>query len=75
MTYERSELILAFADSIGQAKAEDAVDRAAHAVGVGSRESFSEDEAGELLDYLAEDDEADTLTSVSANTVKTQLLH
>lgn len=76
MTIQRSELVEGFADSIGMAKAEETIDRAIDAVGVSDAKSFTEDEASRVLDYIAdEDDEADTLTAVSANTVKTQVVY
>lgn len=76
MSIERSKIVSKFAESIGQAKAESTIDRAASELGFGQKDTFSDDEAGQLLDYIAEDDEdVDTLTSVSANTVKTQLVY
>lgn len=76
MTIERSELVSGFADSIGMTKAEETVDRAVDAVGVSHKQTLTEDEASEILDYIAnEDAEADTLTAVSANTVKTQVVY
>jgi hypothetical protein len=76
MSIERSGIVARFAESIGQAKAETAVDGAASDVGLRQKDTLSDDEAGTLLDYVVEeDDDADTEVCVSANAVKAQLVY
>lgn len=74
MTIQRSEVVSKFADGIGVKKAEETLDRAVEAVDIRDKKSWTEDEVAEMLNYIMnEDSEADMLTTVSANTVKTQL--
>lgn len=75
MTIQRSELVSKFANGIGVKKAEETITRAANAVNITDKKSLNKDEVAEILNYITdEDSKADTLTTVSANTVKTQLL-
>lgn len=68
-----TELIDQLADSIGKAKAKGALQRAADRTGIQLVGTLSGDEAHRLLEFVADDDESGTLTTVSANTVRTQL--
>lgn len=70
---QHTGLIDQLANSIGKAKAKDALEHAADRTGIQLAGELSDNEAHELLELIAEDDESDTLTTISANTVRTQL--
>ncbi len=74
MPIQRSEVVSKFADGIGVKKAEETLSRAARALDIRDKETLDESEVAEILNYIMnEDSEADMLTTVSANAVKTQL--
>lgn len=73
MTLQRRELLNRLADSIGKSKAQDALQRAASQTGIRLSGELSKDEAFEILESIAEDDESGTLTTVSANTAMTHI--
>lgn len=73
MAIRHTGLIDQLADSIGKAKAEGALERAADQAGIRLAGKLSEDEAHKLLQAIAEDDKSGTLTTVAANTTRTQL--
>ncbi|WP_251952993.1 hypothetical protein [Salinibacter ruber] len=70
---QHTELIDQLADSVGKAKAKDALQCAAGQTGIQLAGTLGTSEAQKLLSFIAEDDESGTLTTVSANTVKTRL--
>lgn len=75
MSVHRDELVDEFADSIGKKKAESVIDDASRTVGLRHKGELAEDEAEQLLDHISDAEGVDTLTRVTANTVKTQVIY
>ena len=70
---EWDELVEKFSESIGEQKAEDLVEKAADESGVRKKNSYSKDEAIELLDAVSDLEDTTTYTNIAANSMQTNL--
>lgn len=73
MEIETQRLRDAFSETVGEAKAQEAMDEAIASAGVDGQRVLTKEEAMAVTAAIADSDDIDTLVRVSANTLQTQI--
>lgn len=73
MGIAKTELIDALADNVGQAQAKEIVSQGISSAGYAEKQSYSDDEAIEILEVAGDTADVSSLVSVSITTVATRI--